>query len=141
MPQGATYNRATYGERRLVINLNAEQTPIYLETEQMLKRVLGEEATRGEVVRELCRHFWFVKPRTISPTILELVDDHASNNNDPTFSLGELEMMDAHRLRQYAAQSRTEELNGKSTRLEMYGYFLDLDGIDHPPEEANGTQE
>ena len=122
-----TTHHGEYGTDYKVLYLNGSQVPIYEEAKDVVKAGLGENVTEGEVVRELARAYLFLKPKTISPGMRQVVDGHASENGDPVFTLEELEAMDAQRIRNLAADANTDAVSGRSTRVEMYSYFTELE--------------
>ena len=124
-----TTHHGEYGTDYKVLYLNAAQVPVYEEARDIIEFARGEELTEGEVVRELCRSFFMLSGKQLSPVMMNVVDDHASENNDPVFSLDELEAMDAKRIRRLAANANSQNIGGKSTRVEMYSYFADTSDL------------
>lgn len=118
-------NKGEYGRDYKVLNLSGAQVPIYEEAKDLAERATGEDLTEGEVVRELSRAYLLLSEKKLSPAIEDIVDDHASENGDPSYKLEELEAMDAQRLRKLAAAANSEEIHGKCTRVEYYSYFAE----------------
>lgn len=58
-----------------------------------------------------------------SVTDNRIVDETALENNDPVFTQEELDRMSNTMLRRLAANAETNEINGKSLRLEIVSYF------------------
>lgn len=54
---------------------------------------------------------------------LKIVDETAAENNDPIFTTEQVNNFSNHMLRRLAAQANTDEINGKSLRLEHETYF------------------
>ena len=129
----ATANPEEYGRDYLLVYLNGQQTPLFLETEAVVKRAIGADATRGEVVRELCRSYLLICDKQLSDGVKQLTPDHASNHDEPTYSIGELENIDMQRLRKMASRSRSDEVSGRSTKLELWSYYAEEGKLDNEP--------
>lgn len=58
-----------------------------------------------------------------SVTDNRIVNETALSNGDPVFTKEELDRMSNTMLRRLAANADTDEINGKSLRLEIVSYF------------------
>lgn len=59
----------------------------------------------------------------MSQQTYSLVSEKAVENGDRVFSREELEEMDVHILRNYAADANTDAISGRSTKTEIFSYF------------------
>ena len=107
------------------LNLYDAQVQVYENAKEAVKNELGDDVTEGEIVRELARAYTGYNQANPPSALSELLDEHASDNGDPTYSYGELKAMNAQRRRNLAAQVDTDVVNGRSTKIEVYAYFTE----------------
>lgn len=105
-----------------VLNLYNGQIEAYHKAKAAVMKKNGPELTEGEVVEELATAYIEDNPLELSP-ICGLVDETAVENGDPVFTREEVEEMDSKKLRRLAADSNTDSMNGRNTRLEWIAYF------------------
>lgn len=117
-----------------VLWVNEQQTPTYLNAKAAVMREKGQDLTEGEVVEELAKAYTGTNGDCDVPYYCALVDETATENGDPVYSRDELEDMDQHELRRMAAKANTNEINGKSDKLQVIAYF----SCPYPVEVNNG---
>lgn len=101
----------------------------YHSVKETLQSKIGEKLTDLEVVHFLCLYY-LADDEPIADMVRDIVDDHASENDDPVFSSTELQQlqdMDPNLLRRVASDANTDAINGKSTMLERFSYFAERD--------------
>lgn len=123
-------------QNRKVLWVNADQAPAYLAAKAAVMREKGPDVTEGQVVEELANAYTGTHG-DCTPTYCRLVDETAAQNGDPVYSRDELAAKDHQELRRMAADANTDEINGKSTRLEITAYF----SCPYPVEDSNGIPE
>lgn len=52
-----------------------------------------------------------------------IIEERAADNDDPVYSIEELEQMHYQERRRIAANASTDAIHGKSTTLEVFAYF------------------
>ena len=111
-----------------VLNLYGAEVYVYENAKEAARRELDGDVTEGEIVRELARAYTGCDDGPPPVALTETLDEHASDNGDPTYTYGELEAMNHQRLRNMAAEADTDAVSGRSTKLELYAYFTE--GVD-----------
>jgi len=114
------------GTEHKVLNLYGEQIDYFEKAKERMETRTGEEFTHGQIIRVVCA--CYLEPGQQVPDILkDLHPEHASDNDDPVFSLAELEAfqeIDPNILRRLAARSDTDTIKGKSySKYELQSYF------------------
>jgi len=108
-----------------VVNLYGAQVHVYENAKEAAKRRLDGDPTEGEIIRELARAYTPGNGGPPPGVLDEIMDEHASDNGDPVYTYGELEAMNHQRLRNIAAEADTDAVGGRSTRLELFSYFVE----------------
>lgn len=108
-----------------VLNLYGAQVHVYENAKEAARRELGDDATEGEIVRELARAYTGCDDGPPPAALNELLDEHATDNGDPTYTYGELEGMNHQRLRNMAAEADTDAINGRSVGVRVYAYYME----------------
>ena len=108
-----------------VLNLYGAQVHVYENAKEAAKRELGDDATEGEIVRELARAYTGCDTGPPPAVLGEMLDEHASDNGDPTYTYGELEGMNHQRLRNMASEADTDAIDGRTPGVQIYAYYLE----------------
>lgn len=109
-----------------VVNLCREsQVASYKKAKQSIRMRADADLTEGEVVERLANTYLeFYGDAPMHAGVTELAAEHATDNGDPTFSKEQLGALDMVTLRNMASNANTDAVSGRSTKLELIGYFL-----------------
>jgi len=109
-----------------VVNLYTGQIEAFQDAKATLEEKIGEDLTEGQAVAVVCA--WYLQDQDLPEVLEDMVDETAAENDDPVFTYGEIEALqriDPDLPRRMAATANTDEVSGRSTKLERYSYFVE----------------